>query len=227
MAELKAVKRMVRTRLILLFAAFASGAILLVLMTAALSDERIPSQDQEVLDWVRDIDLPGLESASSVLSVITGSWGAVVGGVAVVGALLISGRSRAAGRLAIVLALAGIATVLADVTLGKIVAHTRPSGFEDGKSFPSGHVLGVTIVVGALAYFVARSGAPRAGRFMLLAALLLLGIAVGFSRLFENEHWPSDVAAGYLAGGLWLFLLIPLLQWEERVMVRRAASPPD
>ena len=198
MPEQNAVRRTVTPRVMLLFTAFGAFAILLVLLTAALSDGRIPSQDQTVLDWVRDVDLPGLGRASSVLSEVTDRPGAAIGGCAALAVLLITGRSRAAWRLGIVLAMAAIAVVIADATMGNIVGHTRPSGFEGGNSFPSGHVTGMTIVFGGLAYFLVSGGVRRARRAVLLGALVVLELAVGFSRMFENAHWPSDVAGGYL-----------------------------
>ena len=42
---------------------------------------------------------------------------------------------------------------------------------------------------------------------VLISAIILL---VGPVRIYEQEHWPSDVAAGYLLGSLWLLVLIPL-----------------
>ena len=36
-------------------------------------------------------------------------------------------------------------------------------------------------------------------------------MTVGLARIFLQAHWPSDVAAGYLLGGIWLLLLVPFL----------------
>ncbi len=55
----------------------------------------------------------------------------------------------------------------------------------------------------------------------ILIPLLSLGLAfilaVGFSRMFEQAHWPSDVAGGYLLGGLWLLVLIPVFVYSQKV----------
>ena len=42
---------------------------------------------------------------------------------------------------------------------------------------------------------------------VLIAATILL---VGPARIYEQAHWPSDVAAGYLLGALWLLVVIPI-----------------
>jgi membrane-associated phospholipid phosphatase len=47
--------------------------------------------------------------------------------------------------------------------------------------------------------------------FQIYAALNILFI--GYSRVLEGSHWLTDAAAGYLAGALWLALLIVLYRW--------------
>ncbi len=73
-------------------------------------------------------------------------------------------------------------------------------------SFPSAHSAGTLAIVGILAVLVAshRTGrAERAAVWGIAAAVVLL---IGFSRLFLNVHYLSDVASGFLVGGLWLLL---------------------
>ena len=42
----------------------------------------------------------------------------------------------------------------------------------------------------------------------LLVVFGALILAVGPARIYEQAHWPSDVAAGYLLGAFWLLLLV-------------------
>ncbi len=70
-------------------------------------------------------------------------------------------------------------------------------------SFPSGHVMHYTNIFGLLIYFLAtnwRSGRLRNALIGVCTALIIL---VGPSRVYLGAHWPSDVMAGYVYGGLW------------------------
>ena len=70
-------------------------------------------------------------------------------------------------------------------------------------SFPSGHVMHYTNIFGLLIYLLAtnwRSGRLRNALITTCAALIIL---VGPSRIYLGAHWPSDVMAGYVYGGLW------------------------
>lgn len=70
-------------------------------------------------------------------------------------------------------------------------------------SFPSGHVMHYMNWFGLLSYFLAtnwRSGRLRNTLIAICTSLILL---VGPSRIYLGAHWPSDVMAGYIYGGLW------------------------
>ena len=70
-------------------------------------------------------------------------------------------------------------------------------------SFPSGHVMHYTNFFGLLIYLLAtnwRSGRLRNALITICTALI---ICIGPSRVYLGAHWPSDVMAGYLYGGLW------------------------
>ncbi len=70
-------------------------------------------------------------------------------------------------------------------------------------SFPSGHVMHYTNFFGLLIYLLAtnwRSGKLRNLLILVCTALIAL---IGPSRVYLGAHWPSDVMAGYIYGGLW------------------------
>lgn len=51
----------------------------------------------------------------------------------------------------------------------------------------------------------------RLGLRWVVAALFGIPVYVGFSPPYEGEHYPSDVIAGALLGGLWLIWLLRTL----------------
>src|SRR5436305_9844465 len=70
-------------------------------------------------------------------------------------------------------------------------------------SFPSGHVMQYTNLFGLLTYLLATNWHSGKLRNTLIAVCSALIICIGPSRVYLGAHWPSDVMAGYLYGGLW------------------------
>lgn len=80
---------------------------------------------------------------------------------------------------------------------------------ETNHSYPSGHTLGSTVVVGVLVA-VAWSRLRPVARLVVTALATLFVLAVGFSRLYLGVHWPTDVLAGWLIGSCWLTICLTL-----------------
>jgi len=73
----------------------------------------------------------------------------------------------------------------------------------DTPSFPSGHSIAATCFFGLLAYLISLELRSGAQRFAVWALAVLIILLVGFSRIYFDVHYPSDVLAGYLAGVIW------------------------
>ncbi|WP_221566472.1 phosphatase PAP2 family protein [Alkalihalobacillus sp. TS-13] len=82
-----------------------------------------------------------------------------------------------------------------------------------GLSFPSGHAMNSAAFIGFLGYliwtYLSKKG-KQAG-YVLVAAWALVFL-IGFSRVYLGVHFPSDVIAGFSAGGIWLILTLVLLK---------------
>jgi undecaprenyl-diphosphatase len=86
-------------------------------------------------------------------------------------------------------------------------------------SFPSGHAMMSMVMYGLSGYLLA-ARFPR-WRVLIYSLSIVLILAIGFSRLYLGVHWPTDVAAGYAAGLVWLMTcIIDLEIWRQRRSAR-------
>lgn len=77
-----------------------------------------------------------------------------------------------------------------------------------GYSFPSGHATNAICIYGILTFVLWRHIPSFAGRFLLLSISTFMILAIGISRVYLGVHYPSDVLAGYFAGGCLLTIVI-------------------
>ncbi len=82
-------------------------------------------------------------------------------------------------------------------------------------SFPSGHVLFFTAFFGFLLFLSFALLKPSVLRAVLLSVFGGLVGLVGISRIYEGQHWASDVLAAYLLASVWLALSIRLYRWGK------------
>lgn len=83
-------------------------------------------------------------------------------------------------------------------------------------AFPSGHAIAVMGVLFTAAYLIHRCDRGTWG-YWIVGAFLVLN---SYSRIYLSVHWPTDVIAGVIVGGIWLVWLA----WAFRRVHQRAAS---
>jgi undecaprenyl-diphosphatase len=74
-------------------------------------------------------------------------------------------------------------------------------------SFPSGHTMGTTGVIGCLVVLVHVVRARRPLRWIATACGAAVIAGVGLSRIYLGAHYPSDVFGGFLAAASWVSAL--------------------
>ena len=93
--------------------------------------------------------------------------------------------------------------------------HDHGFAVAEGYSFPSGHTSGSVVVYGMLAYVCMRL---LPSRWHLPAVLLATTFAfsTGWSRVFLQVHWASDVIAGFATGLAWLTVCVVAMEIARR-----------
>lgn len=86
-------------------------------------------------------------------------------------------------------------------------------------SYPSGHAVNSAVVFLTLGALLARTQAARSTRIYVVAVAVLFTILIGFSRVYNGVHWPTDVLAGWALGGSWA-----LLWWAIALRVQGSRS---
>ncbi len=166
---------------------------------AAMASDRLPG-DLATSEAVQGWWFPGRRLSETVRAVT--ATGTVIGiSAAAAVALWLSGRRREA----VVFAAGLLITVALQAILKDVVDRPRPdpslvdrrAGFSSS-SFPAGHVMSGTYLMGAAAL-----GAARLSRTPAVAKAATVGIAVFLlalnciANVWMGVHWPSDVAGGF------------------------------
>ena len=128
---------------------------------------------------------------------------------------LVQGKKRNALWLAVSVG----GSVVLDLSLKLSFHRARPTPFVGSVpqtySYPSGHALSSFCFYGVLAGLYCSGIASRGARIFVWVAAAALILAIGLSRIYLGVHYPTDVAAGYIAAAAWVSALLFALR-EKR-----------
>ncbi len=114
----------------------------------------------------------------------------------------------------VLMAIATAGSVLITVLGKDLVGRARPPlslavpPLETSPSFPSGHALNATVVLGLAAYLVMLGRRHLRSKVLVASAVVVFVIAMGLSRVWLGHHWLTDVMAGWLVGLAWLAAVV-------------------
>ncbi|PEB51062.1 phosphoesterase [Bacillus pseudomycoides] len=78
-----------------------------------------------------------------------------------------------------------------------------------GYSFPSGHAMNATAFLGFVAYVtITEHRIALHKKLLIIFITCFLVFSISVSRVYLGVHYPSDILAGWAAGGSWLILCI-------------------
>lgn len=140
--------------------------------------------------------------------------------VVLLGAAVLAWQRRF--RFAVVWVLVIATAPLVNSGVKHLFQRSRPAGIdplapEESYSFPSGHSMESMIAYGMLAYLLLLTLPPRRWlRRAGVAALALLILTIGFSRMYLSAHWFTDVMGGFSLGAAWAAFWIAILECGRR-----------
>lgn len=216
-----------RTLLLLILACGITASLLAALLLAEFHREItrpfLEAVDLSVTAGIHAHDTPPLTRLAFALSFI-GSPGLLVPVVILIAAVLWMCHMRRDGAL-LVLGLGG--SGLLDTALKLHFKRLRPDVpwafvHEHSFSFPSGHSVGAVVLYGSLTYLVWSRLEAAWQRAAVIVAALVLITGIGLSRVYLGVHYPTDIAAGYAVGLIWL---APLIAGSE--FIARRDTPPN
>ena len=182
------------------------------------------SFDQSVLLWFRnkdDLSDPiGPQWLEVVMRDITALGGLLILGlltIAACGYLWLTQRHK----LALFVAVSIPAGALLNTLLKEYFTRPRPDIVPHGtgaalSSFPSGHAMMSAVVFLTLGALLSLSTENTRIKIYILFWSVFLTVIVGISRVYLGVHWPTDIIAGWIAGGTWAVLCLLVGHWLLR-----------
>lgn len=172
----------------------------LVLLVAVLVTRGVDPADTAVLRWAVSVRMPWLTWCAQLVTTLGSTPVVIV--VALLGAVLLRRRTRSWTSSSALLATVFGTDAIVYLTKAAVARRRPPVDTLIGLpaadySFPSGHTANGGAVYLLAALLLAAALASPVRRRLLVAGGVLVGVAVGLTRVYLGYHWATDVLAGW------------------------------
>jgi undecaprenyl-diphosphatase len=167
--------------------------------------------DQPALRIGKRFRGPGTDFAAGAIAEVFGPIGMPLLTLAAGVGLAVHRRSREPFEL---VAAAGTGSLLMTLLGKRLIHRNRPPHrdaappYEHSPSFPSGHTINATTILGTLAYLLMVNAKERRSEPVVAAVAGGTALAVGASRILLGAHWLTDVLMGWTTGAGWLATIV-------------------
>ena len=200
------------------------GTLLFAIPLSILSaGSNVLRPDVRMTNEVQQVDVAGTSVAVDLMNLL-GQGPILIAIGALAAAVLLLANRRKDAFFAIVPV---TAAQIANIILKLVFSSPRPSGefvtvadSSSGFGFPSGHTMTTVVLVGSLAYVLARQSDCRWRRAGTALFVLVIALAMGFSRVYVGAHWPSDILGAYLWGTAFTVLVVISYQMNQPPLLR-------
>jgi membrane-associated phospholipid phosphatase len=208
-----------------LFIGLAAAAAVAILTAIVVMNPYLPI-DATVERDIQATNLGPLTATFPFFTWLGGPGGIPMQAAVVVLVLLLN-------RRAWILALAGLAGGLWYEVIVNLVNRPRPTVGQvlritehpGSTSYPSGHLIFITISAAILMLCIGHRYLPRWARPIGWAVVVAIVVAVGLDRIYAGVHWPSDVLAGILIATAWLSFVLSIRWITDRAFASITRLP--
>ena len=161
------------------------------------------SFDLQVNGWISSIQTRPLTIVNEGFAFVFDTTSLVILSLAIASYLFF--KNRRAQGLFLLGVMGGEALTISIVK--NLVESPRPTDglmFSSGFSFPSGHTAGSIVFCGTIAFFVWQHWKSVSARASIGTGVTVISSCVGFSRIYLNVHWVSDIIGAGMLGVFWL-----------------------
>lgn len=194
---------------------------------AVRASDDVAVLDRPVLDWMLTLRSPVADTLVTWWTDVAGTIGMPIVALAFLVGFTI--QRRAWTPLVLLVAASG-GSLLMTIAGKDLIGRARPPladavpPYEHSPSFPSGHTLNATVIVGTIVYLLILRQSEVVTRVWTIVVGTLFVVSVGISRVFLGHHWLTDVLAAWALGLAWLALVITAHRFYLTAL-RRGAEP--